>query len=38
LKHLDATLANIKKKRQVKHLKHASETPEKTLENIANIR
>jgi hypothetical protein len=29
LKHPDATLATYKKKRQIKYLKHASETPEK---------
>jgi hypothetical protein len=33
LKHSDATLAIYKKKRQMKHLIHASETLAKTLEN-----
>jgi hypothetical protein len=37
LKYPDAILATYKKKRWMKHLKHASKTPEKALEKIANI-
>jgi hypothetical protein len=37
LKHQDATLATYKR-RQMKHLRYASETLEKHLKTIANIR
>jgi hypothetical protein len=33
LKHLDATLATYKKKRQMKHFKHPYKTLAKTIEN-----